>query len=341
MAEITIKHTRAAGTLIHGSEPGDGVLEALNPWGFRYARSVGFVYLRGSRDRAADTRRIQGAKAALEAAGHTVTLDIDETTRRPFGEAEAERYERAGVRAERFGARADRLQESSDEKWKRGRELAASYQGEPVKVDHYSAGRHIRDLERARTLAGQSVAEQQEADRCRSRADSAASYEKGRKHPGATLRRLDRLNADRRQLERQMERVVRTAEGCTEAGNPLDPELIVDHLAKLDADHADLCDQIAHWDAHLLEVQAAGVKIWGEGDFTPGDYAQLGDRWYLVLRVNSKSLTVPKSVDWKARVYSRDNQSGTATSTLPYDKVMGRMSGEEMAAHLQAEAAGE
>ncbi|MFD3609031.1 DUF3560 domain-containing protein [Streptomyces atroolivaceus] len=337
MAEITIKHTRAAGTLIKGSEPGDGVLEALNPWGFRYARSVGFVYLRGSRDRTADTRRIQGAKATLEAAGHTVTVDVDETARRAFEEAEAERYERAGVRTERFDARADRLQQSSDEKWANGRQIAASYQGEPVKVDHYSAGRHIRDLERAKTLFGQSVAEQQEANRCRGRADSAASYEEGRKHPGTTQRRLDRLNADRRRVERQMERVVRTAEGCTEAGNPLAPELIVDHLGKLDADHADLCEQIAHWDAHLLEVQAAGVKIWSRDDFAPGDYAQLGERWYLVLRANAKSLTVPRSVDWKARVYNRDNQSGTSTSTLPYDKVMGRMSSEEMAAQLQAE----
>ncbi|NDK24679.1 DUF3560 domain-containing protein [Streptomyces sp. TR1341] len=341
MAEITIRHTRAEGTLIHGSEPGDGVLEALNPWGFRYARSIGFVYLRGSRDRTADMRRIRGAKAALEEAGHTVTVDIDEAVRRAFEVAENERYERAGARTERFDARADRLQESSDEKWARGRRIAASYQGEPVKIDHYSAGRHMRDLARAKTLFGQSVAEQQEADRCRSRADSAASYEEGRKHPGTTLRRLDRLNAERRHVERQMERVVRTAEGCTEAGNPLDPKLIVDNLAKLDADHHDLCEQIAHWDAHLAEVQAAGVKIWGKGDFAPGDYAQLGDRWYLVLRANAKSLTVPKSVDWKARVYNRDNQTGTSTSTLPYDKVMGRMSGEEMAARLQADDAAE
>jgi hypothetical protein len=341
MAEITIKHTPAEGTLIQGSQRGDGILETLNPWGFRYAHSVGSIYLRGSRDRAADMRRIHGAKTALEDTGHTVTLDIDETARCAFEEAEAERYERAAARTERLDARADRLQTSSDEKWARGRQLAASYQGEPVKVDHYSARRHMRDLKRANTLFGQSVAEQQEADRCRGRADSAASYEEGRKHPGTTLRRLDRLCADRRQVERQMERVVRTAEGCAEAGNPLDPNLIADHLAKLDADHHTLCEQIAHWDAHLLEVQAAGVKVWGRDDFVPGDYAQLGDRWYLVLRANAKSLTVPKSVDWKARVYNRDNQAGTSTSTLPYDKVMGRMSGEEMAAHLRSDEAAE
>lgn len=96
MADITIKHTRAEGTLVHGSEPDDGILELLNPFGFRYARTVGFIYLRGSRDRASDQRRIRGAKASLETEGHTVTLDIDETVRRSFQAAEQERYVRAG-----------------------------------------------------------------------------------------------------------------------------------------------------------------------------------------------------------------------------------------------------
>ncbi|WP_228980178.1 DUF3560 domain-containing protein [Streptomyces sp. DH12] len=338
MAHIAIRHTRAAGTTIDGSERGDGVLPLLRPLGFRNAYSTGVIYLRGSRDRAADTSRIRGAQAALEAAGHTVTLDIQETVRRPFEEAEVERYEQAGRRAVRLDAKADRLQESSDEKWLRARQIGASYQGEPVKVDHYSSGRHLRDLERAHTLSGQSVAEQEEADRCRARAAAAARFEQGRKDPGATLRRLDRLRADRRRVERQMDRVVRTATDCAEAGNPIDPHVIVDHLVILDADHLDLCDEISRWERHIESVQAKGVKIWSQDDFTAGDYARTGDRWYLVLRVNKRSLTVPRSADWRARVYNRDNQLANRTSTLPYDKVTGRMSAEEMADRLQADA---
>ncbi|MFF4726364.1 DUF3560 domain-containing protein [Streptomyces mirabilis] len=341
MADITITHTRAEGTLIHGSETGDGILELLNPWGFRYARTVGFIYLRGSRDRAADMRRIRGAQAALEADGHTVTLSIDEAVRRSFRDAEAERYRRAGERAVRLDGRADRLQESSDEKWAEGRRIAASYQGEPVKVDHYSAGRHIRDLERAQTLFGQSVGEQREADRCRNLADAAATYEEGRKHVGTTLRRLDRLRADRDRVERQMAGAAQAAMQVAGTSAAVDPAVLAEDLARLGADHLDLCEQIREWEGHIEQAEADGAKVWRPDDFTPGDYVGLGGRWYLVLRVNQKTLTVPKSVDWRARVYNRENQLGKKTSTLPYDKVTGRMSGDEMAARLEAEAATE
>ncbi|MEU1853921.1 DUF3560 domain-containing protein [Streptomyces sp. NPDC019990] len=337
MAEITIRHTRADGTLIVGSEPGDGILKLLNPFGFRYARTVGHIYLRGSRDRAADTRRIRGAQTALEGQGHAVTLSIDETVRRAFEDAEQERYGRAGERAVRLGARADSLQESSDEKWAEGRRIAASYQGEPVKVDHYSAGKHLRDLGKARRLFGESVAEQKAADRYGNLADAAAGFEEGRKHTGTTLRRLEELRADRRRVERQMAAAVQAASQVAGTGAAVAPEALVETLVRLDADHYDLCDQIAHWEQHLAQAEADGAKVWRPEDFTPGDYVGLGERWYLVLRVNAKTLTVPKSVDFRAKVYDRRNQLGTRTSTLPYDKVTGRMSGEDMAAMLQAE----
>ncbi|MFD0209135.1 DUF3560 domain-containing protein [Streptomyces hirsutus] len=335
MADITIEHTRAQGTLIVGSQPGDGILELLNPWGFRYARTVGRIYLRGSRDRAADMRRIQGARAALEADGHAVTLSIDETARRPFQEAEQERYRRAGERAERLDARADRLQESSDTKWREGRRLAASYMGEPVKVDHYSASRHLNDLARSRKMCGQAVAEEEEANRCRGLADAAATFEEGRKNVGTTLRRLERLRADRGRIERQMEAAVQRAA----RSEPVDPEALIDSLARLDADHLDACEEIREWEGHIEQAEADGVKVWRPDDFTPGDYCRTGDRLYLVLRVNPKTLSVPKSVDFRARVYNRENQLGNRTSTLPYDKVTGRVSGEEMEAKLaEAEA---
>lgn len=339
MADITIKHTRAEGTLIVGSAPGDGILEVLNPWGFRYARTVGFIYLRGSRDRAADMRRIRGAQAALEADGHAVILSIDETVRRSFQEAEGERYQRAGERAARLGARADCLQESSDEKWAEGRRIAACYQGEPVKVDHHSASKHMCELGRARKLFGQSVEEQREADRCRRLADAAASFEDGRKHLGTTLRRLDRLRADLGRIERQMESTVQAAVKMADTDQPVHPETLAESLVRLDADHHDLHEQIATWEDHIEQAKADGAKVWRPEDFTPGDYVGLGERWYLVLRVNAKTLTVPKSVDHRARVYNRANQLGTRTSTLPYDKVTGRMGGDDMAAKLEAEAA--
>lgn len=52
---ITIRHTRAEGTLIEGSEKGDGVYDIVRHRGFRYFPSIGRIGITGSRDQAAQT----------------------------------------------------------------------------------------------------------------------------------------------------------------------------------------------------------------------------------------------------------------------------------------------
>jgi hypothetical protein len=286
-APLTITHTRAEGTLVSGSVVGDGVLELLQPFRFRASPTIG-IYLRGSRDRRADQFRINQAAEALRSAGHRVTVEIDETQRRAFAEAEEDRAERAAGRADYFGARAERFQASSDAKWERGREITRGYAGEPVKADHYSAKRHMRDMERAHRLFGQSVEEQGEADRCAGRANTAEHYEQYRTNTGVTLRRLECLQADRRSVERQQARTVADAE----AGE-IALEVLVETLARLDADHADLCDEIGYWERIIKEAESEGVKLWGPGDFKAGDFVRSGSRLLEVLRVNKKTVTVP------------------------------------------------
>ncbi|GHE34863.1 DUF3560 domain-containing protein [Streptomyces capitiformicae] len=326
-APLTITHTRAEGTLVSGSVAGDGVLELLQPFRFRASPSIG-IYLRGSRDRRADLYRINQAADALRSAGHRVTVEIDETQRRAFSEAEEDRTERAAGRAEYFGARAERFQASSDAKWERGREITRGYAGEPVKADHYSAKRHMRDLERAHRLFGQSAEEQGEADRCAGRADTAEHYEQHRTNPGVTLRRLERLQADRRHVERQQARTVDAAR----AGE-ITLEALVEALVRLDADHADLCDEIGHWERIIKEAEAEGVKLWGPDDFKAGDFVRSGSRLLEVLRVNKKTVTVPGGPE-AGPIVSQANRRYSFNGKLPYDKVTGRVSAEEMRALL-------
>ncbi len=314
-----------------GSVKGDGAYELLRPFRFRASPSIG-IYLRGSRDRRADLYLISQAADALREAGHQVTVEIDETERRAFAEAEEDRADRAAGRAEYFGARAERYQTSSDAKWERGREITRGYAGEPVKVDHYSANRHMRDLERAHRLFGQSVQEQTEADRCADRAVTAEHYEQHRKNPGVTLRRLERLQADRRRVERQQARTVEDAK----AGK-LTVEALVAALIRLDADHADLCDEIGVWERVIEQAEAEGVKLWGPDDFEPGDFVRSGSRLLEVLRVNKKTVTVPGGPE-AGPVVSKANRQYSWNGKLPYDKVTGRVSAEEMRALLaQAE----
>ncbi|WP_225846922.1 DUF3560 domain-containing protein [Streptomyces sp. HPF1205] len=336
MADITITHTRAEGTLLDGSSKGDGVYQLVAPHGFRYSRSIG-IYLRHSRDKRADTWRIGRAQAALEAAGHAVTLDIDETTRRSFAEAEAERYERADRRAEWYNDAAGRKQASSDAKWETGRRIGHVLQGEPIKIGHHSEGRHRRDLERMHRLDGQAIAEQKTADYFQRRAEAPAAYEKHRKDPRVTLRRLERLGARRRDVERQLERTVDAAVRAAERGEPVPPEALVDRLARLDFDHLDLCDEIAHWQDLVAKAKAEGVKLWGPQDFVPGDFVLYIGSWLEVRRVNPKSLSVAWNLRRSSPVVTLEDatQGGrVGTHTADYTQVGGRCPGEAMRAFL-------
>ncbi|MER7477386.1 DUF3560 domain-containing protein [Streptomyces sp. NPDC126510] len=338
MADITITHTRADGTLVDGPT-GDGVYELMNPHGFRYSPTLQCMYLRGSRDRRANRLKIDSAAAALRAAGHTVTVDINEMERRSFAEAEAERYERAGERAVRFEKKADAAQASSDAKWNRGRAITRGYAGEPVKIDHYSAKRHMRDLDRAHNLMGQAVQEQQDATYYQGRAVAAAHFEQHRRNPQLTLRRLEQLTADRRVIERQQKAAVDAAMRVAGSAAAIDPERLADALARLDADHFDLCDEIGYWEALVEQAKAEGVKVWGPGDFKKNDYALVCGRWRQVVRVNDKSLTVPGGPD-ERRIISIATRRYSWNGRVPYTSVSGRKSPEEMAAML-AERAGE
>ncbi|MFE6551702.1 DUF3560 domain-containing protein [Streptomyces sp. NPDC057746] len=321
MADIEITHTRAEGTLVDGSSRGDGVLGLMNPYGFRYSRTIGCIYLRHSRDRAAKTWHIEQARKALEEAGHTVTVTINESVRRSFEEAEEERYERAGERAEYFAGESARLQASSDAKWEAGREIGLVLQGEPIKIGHHSERRHRRALERADNLARKAVEEQKDANYASGRAVASEHYEAHRKNPGTTLRRLERLRTDLRKQERYH------SEGIKKGWD------VERHAVNI----VDLTEEIAYREKVIEKAKADGVKVWEPADFVPGDFVVYIGSWHEVKRVNPKTL----SIAWNLRTHERvvtleaATQYGmVGTHSADYSKVQGRCPGEAMRAFL-------
>ena len=78
---IEITHTAAEGTLVHGTTRGDGTNTILKTAGFRWFRTVGAWGIPSSRDRQPNLGKIERAAAALRAAGHPVSVDIDNTHR--------------------------------------------------------------------------------------------------------------------------------------------------------------------------------------------------------------------------------------------------------------------
>ena len=330
---ITIRHTHADGTLLTGSHKGDGVYEIVHAlhghW--RSFRSLGCLGIVQSRDRAAKTRLINSAAEALRGAGFEVTVEIDEGESRSFAEQEAERNERAEERAERFTEYAGNAAARSDAAW-RGEHaiLDGIPAGQPILVGHHSERRHRRDLERAENLRRKGSAEADKAEYLEQRAESAANYQQHRENVPTTLRRIAKLEAEERGW-------MRTLDGrpdyYTGEDGKLHARLIKPGPARterINAALASIREQIAYWRDHVKGAEEAGVKVWSRTDFTKGDYVQFMGTWYAVVRVSAKSVTIPAMINDGAIVH-KDGNRCTWTDTIPYHKVTGRKSGDEIA----------
>ncbi|WP_338704369.1 DUF3560 domain-containing protein (plasmid) [Streptomyces sp. Q6] len=151
MAELLLTHTRAEGTRLTGTAPGDGAAPVLHALSFRLARRRGFWFVPRSRGTCADERLLARTAEALRADGHTVTVTVDDDQRRSFAAAEADRTQAAARRAERYTRYRDSAAASSQDHLAQARRMLKSIPpGQPILIDHYSANREIRFRERMR-----------------------------------------------------------------------------------------------------------------------------------------------------------------------------------------------
>lgn len=330
---IEITHTRREGTLIRGTSAGDeasAVLRARHyPSGYtvlaRFSRKLDCWYLPHSRDKQTSEGMLDALAARLRTAGFEVTVTIDEDTRRTFAEAEAERVQQARVRAERSSKRAERAAARSAERREMAHGLAAAIPfGQPILVGHHSERRARRDQERIHTDMGKAIAEGERAAHWAGKAAAAGSYEEFRNAPRRTLRRLETLRAALRHVERRQK-------SESAGGNP-------ETVAELQRRHKELTEEIGFWKEVIEEAKADGFKVWGPADFSVGDFARVRGRWFEVLGVNPKSVTVPSFLSVRSEVITAANASfGGRTRTVRYDEVFGRMEAEEIAQLLQAD----
>jgi hypothetical protein len=317
MAVVTITHTRAEGTVVHGTAKGDGTAEILKAAGFRWAPSLRAWIIQQSRDRAAKTWKIDQAAEGLRAAGFEVEVSIDETPR-AFVEAEAEREERAEDRADRYAGRAERADAAAAAAYRAAREEASFIPpGQPILVGHHSERGHRAALKRIDQRMRRSIEEDRKATHYEHAAEAASRYTQRRESLGTTLRRIERLEAEQRDITRKLEgykRQFRNGDGQVVYVETHEPATgrWADQLRATFQQNA---DELDYWRQVVAEQEAAGAKVWSKADFAKGDRV-LDDygRWHEVLRVNAKSLTVPTGYSW--------------TETIPYDKVRGKRDGQ-------------
>jgi ParB/RepB/Spo0J family partition protein len=325
MATIEINHTRAEGTILTGSRKGDGIFEIVRNHGFWFSRNVDGLYIRRSQDKEADRWRIDNAAEALRAAGHEVTVTIDEDTRRTFAEAEAAREERAEYRVERFSDRAGRAVASADARRATVNQISKRFEfGQPILVGHHSEGRARRDAARIDSNMRKSFEDRDRASYWADRTRASENYAQHRNDPHRTLRRLERLRPDLRAQERHHAQAVEKGWSS------------VDRSARR---ILDLTEEIAHWEEIVEKAKAEGVKVWGPDDFAPGDFVRYSGSWYQVARVNPKTL----SIAWNLRLAPKQVMSledatfdggRVGTHTADYTQVRARCPEAAMLAFL-------
>ena len=327
---ITIRHTHQDGTLIEGSRKGDGVYEILKGLGhnWRYFPSLRQIGIGQSRDKAADTWKIGKATEALRAAGHEVTVEVDDSQRRAFAEAEAERYERAGARADYHEEQAGKAADSAQAAYEASHRLVENIPfGQPILVGHHSEGRHRRTLDRSWSLMGKSVAETERSEYHADRAQAAEQFQARRESVPTTLRRIEKLEAEDRLIQRRLD----GTDPYMSYGKPAEG----DYRERLLARQRDIHEELTYWREHVKAQEAAGVKVWSKGDFAKGDFVFFIASWYEVVRVNAKSLTIPAMIN-DGYVVRKDGNRCDWTDTIPYHKVKARKSAAEMAEIIAA-----
>ncbi|MGW2749146.1 DUF3560 domain-containing protein [Streptomyces sp. NPDC001450] len=345
-ADIVIRHTHEDGTTVEGSSKGDGVWEALRPLGWTYRRTPG-IFIRGSRYKGADRWKINRAADAVRALGLSCAVVIEETM--SFAEREAARVDASEERAERYADRAGRAAASSQAARDASDRIAERFwMGQPILPDHYSAPKAYRDQERMHNAMRKSIAEGERAGYWASRAAAADAYERYRKNPGRTLRRIEKLEAERRGVLRERDGVDdkgRKADVWRREPSEARREELTRRLAEYD-------EELTYWAETIKEAERRGFKVWGRADFVKGDFARWRGSWYEVSRVNAKTVTVPHihaafdggtvGAVGGCRVVTRAATAETrhkgSTYTLPYNEVSGRMSAEQMRAALAGEA---
>lgn len=287
MAELTITHTHQDGTLIDGTSRGDGTAEILKRLGWRWGRSIQTWYVTRSRDRMAKTALITATAAALEDAGHSVAVDIDNAPRAAVT-VEADKAGHAAARAAALAEKAGRREAEALGAAARSRAAhdALPPMGEPIKVGHHSEGRHRRAVDRAWNAWSKEVAAGQAAEEAKRRAREAAAASGARNNPVTVANRIEKLAADVRQLER---------------------------LHGTDSNHPQLHqlrDQLGYWQNVRAEQIAAGIATdYGPETVRAGDLIKIDSAWFIVQRANRKTVRV------------QANQFYPLGGTIPWYKV--------------------
>jgi hypothetical protein len=313
---IEITHTRRDGTRADGTRKDDGAGKILWRAGFRFDREERVWCVPGTVNTMSRPFLLKETARMLTEAGFDVEVTVDDVTPgRPVAEVEAELAERVDDRTDRYSGYAGNAAARSEAHRRRSDEMASYIpMGQPV-----MSRRDAKYREKIRGASERSYREYQKSAYWEERTAAAGRRLEKRNSIHTTLGRLDELTKRRAKALERLE----NAEG--ERKKAWQAEL----------DHVD--EAIGYWRQHAeATAEKKGLKVWGPGDFKPGDFVQLntGD-WFEVVRVNAKSLSIPFMVmGVNLGVYTMAHEKARGGEVfidrIEYRKVNGRATEAEL-----------
>lgn len=196
-----------------------------------------------------------------------------------FAEQIDRRAERAEDRAERMEARAERASKEADARFhSHNVQAVIDLQGEPVKLGHHSARRHMRLLERADNDMRKGVEAYKKSKHYEERAIAAraTASQSDLEDAGFLMRRIREHEANERRLRQNLQKA--TDKNATEWQNRLE-ELL-----------EEVEDRLTFYRECLEAV--GGIK-YGRHNVKAGDFVLIRRSWQEVVRCNPTTVAVP------------------------------------------------
>lgn len=328
---LTIHHDYESGTTVEGTtrnSPAHLTLKAHPSWTWsRYATAW---LLRSSRHRQSKPYAINEIERMLTEAGYTVERDIVDTMP-SVEQQETELSERMDVRADRLTERAGKLQVKADATRAKAEAVFDSIPaGQPLLVDHhsYKADRNRREL--AWNNLGKSIEQCAYADKLAQQAETASHHMGARNNPVSVGNRIEKLEADRRRLQRELDGEPGWITETDQQGQE-QHRWGIRHPTRERADYlrrelTTLTEQIDYWKGVYAQLQSEGkASALGPDTVAKGDWVLCNGMWMRVRRVNKKSVTVPNPAFPSPRPGDKE-----ATWTIAWHKLRGHRTTEQM-----------
>ncbi|MYW90477.1 DUF3560 domain-containing protein [Amycolatopsis rubida] len=331
LGTLTIHHDYESGTTVEGTtrnSPAHVALRAHPSWTWsRYATAW---LLRSSRHRQSKPYAVAEIESVLTEAGYTVERDIDDTMP-SVEQQETDLADRMDDRADRLTERSGKHQATAD-----ATRAKADYvfhnipMGQPLLVDHYSYKADRNRRERAWNQLGKSIKQGEYADELARRAETASHHMGARHNPVTVANRIEKQEADRRRLQRELDGEPGWVTEADEHGQPRHLWGIrhpgEERAVYLRREITTLTEQVDYWKGVYAQLQAEGkASTLGPDTVSKGDWVLYNSMWMRVRRVNKKSVTVPNPVFPPPRPGEKE-----ATWTVAWHKLRGHRTTEQM-----------